>query len=449
MVTVSGAGVGGNGAITSNGTNQTKVLRNVTLSDNAAFGGSGDWDIHSSANGTSDATLSTGSVGYKLTKTGTNSVTLFGVIVDSNLGDIDVLAGTLSVQRNTTGLGNSGNNITVFTNATLEFQNASNVWNKIVVLKDGATLRGVNRDEFAGPVMLESGVGTVSAGSGSQLILDAGVSGSGGLTKNGAGTVSLASANTYGGATLVNLGTLALTNSGSIDSSTNITVSAGAVLDLSALASPTLTMTSGRSLKGSGTIVGNVTMATGSTLAVGGPGTNTIGTLTVTNDLVLQGGSTTLMELNKASGATNDQVIATNVTYGGTLTVTGLGGAYVAGDAFRLFAASTYVASSFSATNLPVGVTWDTTTLGVDGMIKAVSVARPQISNITTGAGGTFQLSFSGPAGNNYRVWASTNLALATWTLLTNGLFGVSGTATFIDTTATNYPVRFYRISVP
>jgi fibronectin-binding autotransporter adhesin len=247
----------------------------------------------------------------------------------------------------------------------------------------------------------------------------------------------------------VSQGTLALANSGSIDSSSTITVSAGAVLDLSALPTPILTLTSGRSLKGSGAIIGNVTMATGSTLAVGGPGTNTIGTLTVTNNLVLQGGSTNLMEISKVSGTTNDQVVATNVTYGGTLTVSGVGGAYVPGDIFKLFAATTYVASSFSTINLPVGVTWDTSQLGVDGTIRVVSVTRPQIGAITPGGGGSFQLSFSGPAGNNYRVWANTNLISANWTLITNGLFGASGTATVLDTTATNYPARFYRVSVP
>jgi hypothetical protein len=50
-------------------------------------------------------------------------------------------------------------------------------------------------------------------------------------------------------------------------------------------------------------------------------------------------------------------------------------------------------------------------------------------------------------------VWGSTNLASVpitnTWSLLTNGLFGVTGTATFLDTTASNYPMRLYLISVP
>ena len=175
--------------------------------------------------------------------------------------------------------------------------------------------------------------------------------------------MTLASASTYAGPTLVSEGILALINSGSINSSTNITVSAGAAVDLSALATPTLTLTTGRGLKGSGTVVGNVTMASGSTLTVGGPGTNTIGTLTVTNNLVLQAGSTNLMEVSKVgTSPVNDQVVATNVTYGGTLKVTGVGGAFAAGDTFKLFSAGSY-GGSFSTISLPVGTTWDTSNL--------------------------------------------------------------------------------------
>jgi glucuronoarabinoxylan endo-1,4-beta-xylanase len=69
---------------------------------------------------------------------------------------------------------------------------------------------------------------------------------------------------------------------------------------------------------------------------------------------------------------------------------------------------------------------------------------------ITGGAGG-WQLSFSGQAGQSYRVLASTNLMLPLnqWTMLTNAMFDLSGTATFTDTTATNQPQRFYQIGSP
>jgi autotransporter-associated beta strand protein len=452
-ITVSGSGVAGAGAIVNNSTNNvTQALRIVTLTGRTTFGGSSDWDIHSSGNGASDAALNTSDNTNKVTKVGTNTVTLFGVTVDGNLGDIDIQGGSLSIQRNTTSLGNPGNTITVFSNATVELQNASNIWTKVIVLKDGATMRGVNADEFAGPVTLESGTGTFSVGTGGALKLDTAVGGAGGLTKSGIGSLTLDSASTYAGPTSVTAGTLALTDSGSIDTSTNITLSAGATLDLSAIASPTLTVTAGRSLNGSGTVLGNVTLASGSTLTVGGPGSNTVGTLTVTNTLLLQSGSTNQMELSKLAGiASNDQVLSTNITYGGTLAVTGVGGAFAPGDSFRLFSAGSY-SGSFSATNLPVGTTWNTTQLGVSGTITVVSVVPPQFSGVTL-SNNTLQLAFSGPAGNSYRVWASTNVTAApitnTWTLLvSNGLFNVNGNATFSDGT-TNYPLRFYRISVP
>jgi hypothetical protein len=195
-------------------------------------------------------------------------------------------------------------------------------------------------------------------------------------------------------------------------------------------------------------------MGSGSTLTVGGPGTNTIAALTVTNTLLLQAGSTNLMQVSKASGSpTSDQVVAANVTYGGTLTVSGAGGAFAPGDTFKLFSAGSY-GGSFSPINLPFGTTWDTSRLGLDGTIKVVSVLRPKFGAIAP-TNGQFQLTFSGPGGNTYRLWANTNVAATpvtnTWSLLvTNGLFdNVTGAATFLDTSATNYPRRFYMITVP
>jgi hypothetical protein len=60
-----------------------------------------------------------------------------------------------------------------------------------------------------------------------------------------------------------------------------------------------------------------------------------------------------------------------------------------------------------------------------------------------------FQLSFSGPAGQPYRVLASVNptTPVGNWTVLTNGVFGPDPVV-FIDDN-TNYPQRFYRIGSP
>jgi autotransporter-associated beta strand protein len=61
----------------------------------------------------------------------------------------------------------------------------------------------------------------------------------GGLTKNGAGTLTLAGANTYTGNTTVNEGTLSMNNP-SLDDSADVTIVAGATLDLEHLAEDTV-----------------------------------------------------------------------------------------------------------------------------------------------------------------------------------------------------------------
>jgi autotransporter-associated beta strand protein len=446
-VTVSGAGLGGTGAIVNNGASQSKVLRLVTLAGNAAFGGSGDWDISASANAASDASLSSPSGAYRLTKLGTNTLTLLGVLVDPNLSDIDIQSGTLSLERNTSGAGNPTNTLTVFSNATLQIVNLSNIITKPLALNDGATLKsGSGANTFGGPLTL-LGADTISV-SGVSLTLTNVLSGSGSLTKTLGGTLFLSAANTYSGSTVVSVGTLALSGAGAISGS-NIIVAAGATLDATGRSDGTLTLGTGQSLSGNGTVLGAVIAGDGSILAPG----SSVGALTISNALNLRTGSATLMELNKGAG-TNDQVRGlTAVTYGGKLTVTGLGGAYASGDTFKLFSAATYNASSFDTLVLPVGVSWDTSGLTVDGTIKVISVAPPQLSSIRPVAGGAFQMTFSGPAGNNYRVWANSDVTAApvstTWTLVASGLFDSTGVAAFTDTTAANYPARFYVISVP
>ena len=63
---------------------------------------------------------------------------------------------------------------------------------------------------------------------------------------------------------------------------------------------------------------------------------------------------------------------------------------------------------------------------------------------------GAFQLTFSGPNGQTYKVLMSTDptLPLAGWTVLSNGTFGATP-VTFTDNDATNNPARFYLIASP
>jgi hypothetical protein len=91
---------------------------------------------------------------------------------------------------------------------------------------------------------------------------------------------------------------------------------------------------------------------------------------------------------------------------------------------------------------------------GNDLALVYVGPATPPIitsfSFNLTGCEG-FQLTFTGPEGNGYRIWASTNLDLpfqTAWTLLTSGTFGGEA-AYYKDPGAINFPRRFYRITVP
>ena len=86
--------------------------------------------------------------------------------------------------------------------------------------------------------------------------------------------------------------------------------------------------------------------------------------------------------------------------------------------------------------------------------VSLTVAALPQISAVSLlGSGGGFQLRFSGPAGQSYRIWTSTNLALTpietTWTLLNNNTFSGS-VDTFTDSQAQIQTFeQFYVLTMP
>ena len=68
VVTASGAGANGDGAIVNSGPAQTSALKNVTLTGDTTFGGPNRWDIRGGS-----ATLQTAGSPINITKVGTNS----------------------------------------------------------------------------------------------------------------------------------------------------------------------------------------------------------------------------------------------------------------------------------------------------------------------------------------------------------------------------------------
>lgn len=175
------------------------------------------------------------------------------------------------------------------------------------------------------------------------------------LTKQGSGTLTLATTNTYASPT---------------------TVSGGALLVNASIGMSTVTVQTNATLGGTGSIGGATIIQTGGTLTIGSANP---GTLAISNTLALNAGSTTVMRVNRTAGVlSNDQIKGmTGVTYGGTLNVTTSGDTLVLGDKFVLFnKKSGSYGGSFATLNLPpppAGLKWDTSGLMMDGSILVVS----------------------------------------------------------------------------
>ena len=197
-----------NGAIVNSGAAQTTALQYVTMTGDTAFGGTGRWDIR--ANPT--ASLSTSGHAYNLVKAGANQVSLVSAVVDPALANIDVQAGTLSFEVNSTGLGNPANTLTLRPGATFQMYAATNLLNKQLLLQDTATINiasGINT--IVGPINLLGDTGggpTFNVVTNVALNVSGMVSGPGSLTKSGPGTLTLTATNTYTGATTINGGEL-------------------------------------------------------------------------------------------------------------------------------------------------------------------------------------------------------------------------------------------------
>ena len=280
----------------------------------------------------------------------------------------------------------------------------------------------VSRDN----VTINSGGAVFDVGANSVTLADRiGNNGAGGMNKLGSGTLTFNATNSYKGDTLIAQGTLALGMSGLLANSPQIILSNNAVLDVSARSDGTLTLMSGRTLLGDGTVRGSVVAASGSTVAPG----FSIGTLVITNLLTLQSTSTNLMELD-AAAHTNDWITGmTRVTYGGWLIVTNLGGAFAAGDTFKLFSAGGY-GGAFSSLTLPPltgNLVW-TNKLALDGTLAVISPVNTAPTNLTFAVIGN-SLRLSWPANQlGWHLEAQTNaLALgleADWSTVA----GSSGT---------------------
>jgi hypothetical protein len=221
----------------------------------------------------------------------------------------------------------------------------------------------------------------------------------------------------------------------------NLTAGGSGTVQVNGTISPvSVTVLSGATLAGNGTINAPVLVQEGGNLSPGA----SIGPLTISNALTLAG--TAFLQLNKAV-PTNSLVRSLgSVSYNGTLTVTNLGGTLVSGDRFYLFEAATY-SGAFALTNLPAlsdGLAWNTASLGSNGSIAVVTVPSLIITNFGFN-GSQFRFYLTGPVGQQVVVQASTNLPV--WLPVWTNTFG-AGPLLFNDAQGL-YSRRFYRAVSP
>ena len=218
-----------------------------------------------------------------------------------------------------------------------------------------------------------------------------------------------------------------------------------------------MTLASGQTLGGVGTINGSLVVASGATLAPAGTnttigittGTNATGTIAATNAVTLNG--TTTLKLN-GSGV-NDQVQAgTSITYGGTLNLVNISGSPLAnGNSFQIFNAPSYIPGSYTITPATpgAGLAWDTSQLNTFGTI-GVMIAPPQpvINNVVLSGGNLVINGTGGTANGNYWVITATNLTTPFGSWPTQAAYTYDATGAFSVTNAVSpgTPARFYRI---
>jgi len=465
-VFLSGAGVGGNGALVNNSTNQNDLADPgyVTLAGDATVGGIGDINIRMGVS----PQMSSQSGAYTLTKVGTGQFRIrYLATVSTNFGPIKILGGNFTYESSSAlGLGDPSKPIYVGTNGGFGWGTASAACVRPLICSNGASLLGLNitNDVFNSLVTLDSGSVNFNANYYHGMIFSNVISGAGGATIQYQSYVTFAAANTYSGPTTViacNLGTgslLSLVGNGSINNSLNITLQGittnqalPGALDASGRTDGTLTLVSGQTLRGdNGSYVrGNVVANIGATITPGG-GAN-IQYMSFSNNLTLSSGSTVAMDVSMDGGASNDviNVSGTN-NYAGTLQLANSGVTpLAAGNSFHLFNNAHYTGNFATISGSPgAGLQW--TFNPATGVATVTALPKPYISHIGV-SGTTLTINATnGTANGQYILWQSTNVALSLslWTPVLTNVYDSNGSLS-LSTNIVNpaIPREFYILS--
>ena len=239
-ITVSGSGIGGNGAIVSPAAIPTPFIgvRFLNLAGDTTLGFANRWDVGSNTSTVASALVGGG---YTLNVLGTAAAAQasFNFLGETDLGDINVNLGAIAATnimylQGSTTLGRPANTVTILGGSTLDVFTNSTLTS---IDKKFDLDNGVIRISKAGAMPLLgtielTGAGTITANGATVAITSSNeISGGGGFTKDGAGTLALTGTNVFTGTTTVSAGGLVVGANDALGTTAgNTTVAAAAAL---------------------------------------------------------------------------------------------------------------------------------------------------------------------------------------------------------------------------
>jgi glucuronoarabinoxylan endo-1,4-beta-xylanase len=260
-----------------------------------------------------------------------------------------------------------------------------------------------------GNITLNSGGGVLQIGAGLTLTISNPIVGPGNLLCSGGGILQIAGANSAIGNLVVSNSTLALLGNATFQNA-QLGVSNNATLDVTALTVP----------------------------------------LTVSNQISLAGN---LVEVINKTNFTS-VLGSSNITFGGTLTLSNTGPMLAYGDTIKLFSASNYF-GAFSHINPATpgtGLLWNTNWISVNGSVFVTStnpalMTPPRITSMLfSGNALTFAGANGNAPGTYYYLLSTTNLALpmTNWMIIATNQFGSGGGFSGTNNFGSTQPQRFF-----
>ncbi len=381
---VTALGTGGSLTITGAGNVNSSYAGTLTGSSGSSLNVNSTGKVYLSGNnsgyaGTTNITNGT------LNASGSNSVLGTGAVNVSSTGNLQLQGGiSLGNALSISGTGPSSNGAIENFAGNNTLSGAMTVAGASRIQSDAGTLT------VAGNVAL--GSNTLNVGGASNTVINGAISGTGGLTKDGAGTLTLGTANSFTGATAINAGTIVANAANVFNNSAALTIASGAALNLN-----NLSQTIG-SLAGAGA----VNFGSGGTLNLTSGSTTFSGTLAGAGTIYIGAGASLSLGANFNNSGINI------VLAGGTLNLNGttdtFGNISVTGNSVLDFGAST--ASVLNSTSL--GFSTSSVTLTVNNWVNASDYFYTQsFTGATTDTRGTTpenQITFTGNS-NNATAW--------------------------------------------